>query len=82
MYLAGKTESLKNEETIGVLSLMLDWTTEPPMQAARYWTQREKNGEKWIRLNWCAAGYNYFDDNEFLTTHWLGPLPMPEAPKE
>lgn len=69
----------------------LQWTTEPPKQRGLYRAIDTKGIGWWVHVSQepyredvfyvsrFGYGHNVSLDN---FTHWLGPLPMPEPPKE
>ena len=68
-----------------------EWKTEPPTQEGWYWAKTE-NGTYLFNLeNNIGADPLYFEStgmywqegmDTYKITHWLGPLPVPEPPKE
>lgn len=60
-----------------------EWTTTPPAVAGWYWVNKLRVLDQtyWISIKWCAHWNNEKDD-DIVVTHWLGPLPIPEPPKE
>jgi len=60
----------------------LQWTTEPPKKAGWYWVRRKDGKKRWTTIAWYFSNQeDEFENRLFITTHWLGPLPEPEAPK-
>lgn len=61
----------------------LEWTTNQPTQEGWYWAKHEDYGKSIVMV---IKGEGSVACDLLLSlegfTHWLGPLPEPEAPKE
>ena len=69
-------------------TVYLEWTTTPPTEPGYFWAQEQDDGRVIVEAFrhtadgplFVRSGWDTRDAFEF--THWLGPLPPPEAPKE
>ncbi len=83
-------------EVLGIFTLSgavkLEWRTDPPTETGWYWVVSNENGRKDIQ---CCMVYQSTNNTfgvtfglkqPFVTdsifTHWLGPVPSPDMPKE
>lgn len=80
MYWFGKSnndiESSTNFESL----YSVEWTTEPPTVAGFFWVNfRVSAMNLKVVVKYPLDGT---EANMNLATHWLGPIPEPETPKE
>jgi hypothetical protein len=63
----------------------MKWTTEPPTQEGLYRAKDINGWVSWVLVDANLYVYEFREDSEFVLqdyTHWLGPIPPPELPKE
>jgi hypothetical protein len=84
-----RVTDLTKEQRAHLYRQMLgEWTTTPPTDDGRFWAKWKDGKVDCVELSWSLAtnkleawvvGREYtYDLSDF--SHWLGPLPVPEAP--
>ncbi len=86
-YVCGNFDGERQTENL----IAMIWTTEPPTQEGWYWARTNKGQPFIIRVGFYGTGqtgtlWAYDTERNMLDLdvldYWLGPLPVPEPPKE
>jgi hypothetical protein len=61
---------------------VMEWTTEPPTVEGWYWVKRHSEIDLIFFQDGTVTSSVYDNARALDYSHWLGPLPEPELPKD